>query len=227
MSGWRPPWRPALALAGLLGCSEPPPPPEPVDFVYRVVRDADGERFIGEPGAPALRWEGRRVVGPERSVKAIQRWTKLGELLNACIGDPLALPPAGDPGAFRKLVWSEEPYWRVDLSGMNRCSLEGWIELELRRNSVPRADLRVDGLPLREGGAEKAREILDAALRAEATRLWPTLDLEAQLLVLKRLSEMPEGKTPLEALLAESDAPQPPIELALRRWQERFEPASD
>ena len=88
------------------------------------------------------------------------RWRRLNGDLAACAGDPLALPPAGDPGALRILVEEPSgPWWEVSWSGANRCGLTGALRLRADAETVDATAVRVEGLRWGAGGRERAAAI--------------------------------------------------------------------
>lgn len=96
-----------LLLCAALACAPPLPPAPTPPRVLRLLDPGPPQRWGGDGGAPI-------ALNPA-ALRA--RWPALGPALSACLGDPLALPLAGDPGAWRKLVWQEAPRWRLELSG--------------------------------------------------------------------------------------------------------------
>lgn len=178
-------------LALLAACAEPPEPaPAPTERVYRLV-DA-GPPEIWQDGDARAYFDGRRLWGDQGEQKVRARWPALGDVLAPCIGDPLLLPPARDPGGFRKLVWGESIRWRVELSGTNRCGISGALALDAGIDHVDPSGLVVGGLPWFAGGAEAARAVLRAELRAEAPRQWATLPLAERILVIHKLERDPD-----------------------------------
>lgn len=181
----------AALLALLAACHEPPEPvPAPVERVYRLA-DA-GPPEIWQDGDARAYFDGRRLWTDEGEARARARWPSLGDVLTPCVGDPLRLPPARDPGGFRKLVWGESAQWRVELSGINRCGISGALLLNTRVDHVDPAGLIAGGLPWFAGGAEAARAVLRAELRAEAPRQWATLPIAERILVIHKLERDPD-----------------------------------
>lgn len=90
-------------------------------------------------------------------------WGALSLLMQACLGDPLTMPVAADPGGARLLERHGEVWrWRIVLTGANLCRLSGELTLEARAD---RADVRMldaDGQPWSEGGIARARDLLRA-----------------------------------------------------------------
>ena len=129
-------------------------------------------RCAGQLPCSAERWEredGRRmdllrvgdvVVAADGAFTWPARWRRLNGDLAACAGDPLALPPAGDPGALRILVEEAAgPWWEVSWSGANRCGLTGQLRLRADAETVDATGVIVEGLPWSKGGRERAAAI--------------------------------------------------------------------
>ena len=96
-----------------------------------------------------------------------QDW-KLSQPLRACLGPPLAQPPAQDVAGFRKLILTgREGSWMLELSGRSVCGLEGRVLLDLGTPKVDTSGLEVQGTPWKEGGLELARARLAAATLPE------------------------------------------------------------
>ncbi|MES2644746.1 MAG: hypothetical protein V4850_34985 [Myxococcota bacterium] len=104
-------------------------------------------------------------------------WTPIGGILASCLGDPLALPPADDPGARRTL---EKRTWVITLSGENRCALAGTLRLETTRDRADWDGISAEGLPWSKGGREAAQVLLRAELRALVETRWSELDTFAR-----------------------------------------------
>ncbi len=123
-------------------------------------------------------------------------WTSVGAVLRACIGDVLALPPAGDPGATRRLTPS---LVILHFSGQNLCHLEG--ELSLYRDA-DRADaaIRVDGMVWGKGGREQAQILLRSELRRVVAEEWPRLSPADQALAREVLNDDPAAQELLRSL---------------------------
>ncbi len=179
----------------------PPPPAPPWTLTGRASSDGlDTPTLIG--GAAALgpacatlnerlrgdgppcfveEWRSDRVLHVERAGARLRfdgqpgrtTWTQLGGPLDGCLGDPLAVPPAGDPGGHRAL---DGDSWVLTLSGANRCALGGTLRLHTRRDTAAWSGLTVAGTPWDAGGRERALDVLRAELRDLVDRGWADLD---------------------------------------------------
>jgi hypothetical protein len=69
-----------------------------------------------------------------------------------CLGDPLALPPADDPGGARGY---DGEWWTLHLSGTNPCHLGGELRLHAWRDKAEWDGLTVDGVPWNAGGRDR------------------------------------------------------------------------
>lgn len=200
----------ALAAAGLLGCGEravdAPMPDAPAERICRLDQPGEVERWRCEDG-PTLRYDRAtaQLRGDGAAVQGRRAWPRLGPTLTMCLGDPLAEPLAGDPLAFRKLVWADAPRWRLELSGQGRCALSGALDLPMLAEDPDPGLLRVEGLAWGSGGRERAEAKLNEAVRAEASLIWPHADDAARVLLLRRLATdaHPEARAALLALRAQ------------------------
>lgn len=118
-------------------CSAPDPPP------CFAERWTDGRRELEVIRAGELHIDGGR---------GRVSWSALGPGFLACVGDPLAHPPAGEAGATRDFDGTS---WRIHYRGQNRCRIEGELRLHATRDDADWHALRVDGLPWDAGGREK------------------------------------------------------------------------
>ncbi|MDP2308224.1 MAG: hypothetical protein Q8P18_19550 [Pseudomonadota bacterium] len=125
---------------------------------------ADGARLRVERAGARLRFD--RVPGRTT-------WTPIGGILASCLGDPLAAPPADDPGGRRTL---EKRTWVITLSGQNRCALTGTLRLDATRDHAEWSGISSEGLPWSSGGREAAQTLLRAELRALVESKWGELD---------------------------------------------------
>jgi len=183
-------YRSGLPLAALLGnaCTTPAspdgaPPPAPPSLV-------EFEQTRAEPCGPGCEvelWqadgEQLRVEIRPRAVRAPDRWMRgwpgLRGPLGACLGDPLARPPAGDPEGLRQLVRVDgQAWWWIRLSGANRCALSGELALAVDRDRAQTDALSVGGLPWSEGGRAAATRALRAEARALPPAAWAAMDPE-------------------------------------------------
>ena len=94
-------------------------------------------------------------------------WRRLGTELSHCLGgDPLALPPGGDPAGFRTLAAKTPPesdreaMWVLSFSGQNSCELSGTLRLHATRDRADSRDLLSGGKPWESGGREHALSLL-------------------------------------------------------------------
>ena len=126
-------------------------------------------RCAGVLPCSAERWErqdgrqmdllrvGDQVLAADGAFSWPARWRRLNGDLAACAGDPLALPPAGDPGALRVLIEEPSgPWWEVSWSGENRCGLAGSLRLRADAETVDATAVTVEGLRWGAGGRERA-----------------------------------------------------------------------
>lgn len=129
-------------------------------------------------------------------------WPSWGDVLSVCLGDdPLAMPPGGDTGAFRKLQWDgRSGHWMLELSGLNRCSMKGVVALRVKKDVVDASGLVVDGVPWGEGGQFRGKQILRGELRDAALLHWTELPPEEQLRTLRSLRADPDATETLEEL---------------------------
>lgn len=106
-----------------------------------------------------LLWAGSSALIAERGVdrRAPLLW-HLDGALDACLGPPLNLPPAGDPGGTRT---TDGEAWLLVFSGANRCGLTGSLRLWIRADRSDPGELTVEGRAWRSGGAELAAARLD------------------------------------------------------------------
>ncbi|MEY3210676.1 MAG: hypothetical protein RIT28_1157 [Pseudomonadota bacterium] len=199
----------ALVAAGLLGCGDhaaPPPPAAPAELRCRLDQPGEVELWRCEDGR-ALRYDRATatLTGDGAFVVGRRAWPRLGPTLTMCLGDPLEEPIAGDPLAFRKLIWAASPRWRLELSGEGRCGLSGALELPFEAEDPDPAALSADGLAWGVGGREAADAKLTASVRQDASALWPRADDAARVLLLRRLAAdpHPEARAALLALRAQ------------------------
>lgn len=116
-----------------------------------------------------------QLLDGSNTIDVASTWD-LGVPLGPCLGSPLALPPAADPGGFRKLAFDEDRWaWKLELSGENRCGLQGVLLLPLSGARPDPNGLACGPLPWRAGGIQACRETLAAELRARAVKEWPSL----------------------------------------------------
>ncbi|MFZ5476508.1 MAG: hypothetical protein ACOZNI_06990 [Myxococcota bacterium] len=106
--------------------------------------------------------------------RATLRWPRLGQILEGCLDDdPLALPPAGDPGGTR--AWVDDA-WILTLTGENPCGLGGQLSLEVTSERAEWRRLLVDGVPWEQGGRAIADgRQLERAVAGVRAR-WETMD---------------------------------------------------
>lgn len=132
------------------------------------------------------------------------RWRSLSGTLALCLGDPLATPPAGDPGGHRLLHQrAGEWRWSVHLSGANVCGLSGHLELDALGDRVRAHALQVGHLSWAEGGREAAAPTARGLARAAAEARWPTADAAERAEILAALSKDPEASALVLALQAQ------------------------
>jgi len=132
-----------------------------------------------------------------------RRWTAMSGPLPACVGDPLADPPAGDPAAVRTLEERDGVrWWRLTLAGHDRCGITGVLRLQVDGDRADARTLRCGGQPWHEGGSDAALAALRAWLRAKALSAWPDASVEDRQLWLDLLEEDPEAAALVEELLA-------------------------
>lgn len=180
------PW-PVGALLLALGCEgrspvSPVPPmaaPEvtAAPTLYRRYAAVGVERCAVAGGCGEETWRPEAGEGPElrlvlRGGQLVElgsgerwrrSWDALSGLLRACLGDPLAHPPAGDPRGLRLLERDARGFtWRIELSGENRCGLAGTLRLAAQRDEADARGLDVEGRLWLEGGIEGARARLAA-----------------------------------------------------------------
>jgi len=128
-------------------------------------------------------------------------WRGLAGPLDLCLGDPLATPPAGDPGGFR-LLHERGGHWRwsVHFSGANPCGITGHLELDATADRVDANALAVDGAPWARGGRERARARARALARAEAEAAWTNATGPERVRILNALKHDPAAAGLVEAL---------------------------
>ena len=199
----------ALLAAALLGCSGQDvhsPPAAPAERSCRLDQPGGVELWRCENGE-VLRYERATatLTGEGVWVKVRRDWPRLGPTLTMCLGDPLAEPTAGDPLAFRKLLWGPKARWRLELSGQGRCGLSGALELPLEAEDPDPAELVAGGLAWGLGGREAAEAALTESVRREALQIWPQADDAARVLLLRRLATdpHPEAEAALLAIRAQ------------------------
>lgn len=143
---------------------------------------------------------------------------ELGVPLGPCVGPPLATPPAGDPGGFRKLAFDGATWmWALELTGDNRCGLQGTLLLPIDGARPDPTGLACGPLPWRAGGVQACRQTLAAELRARAVVEWPELsdhDRAGVVLSLERDPD-PDATRVLTELAALDPTWAPRIERAL------------
>jgi hypothetical protein len=115
-------------------------------------------------------------------------WSQVDGPLAWCLGDPLAIPPAGDPGGLRTL---DVDTWVVHVSGDNRCALTGDLRLAATVDHAAWDDIRAAGHPWDAGGRDAARTTMFAAVRDAVAHHWRTLDAAARADALGMLAEDP------------------------------------
>ncbi|MDP2312661.1 MAG: hypothetical protein Q8P41_07130 [Pseudomonadota bacterium] len=142
-------------------------------------RAGDGTVLVERAGA-RLRFDG---------VPGRTTWTPINGALAACLGDPLAVPPAADPGGQRTL---ERRTWVVALSGQNRCAIAGTLRLDATRDRADWSDLSAGGRPWSAGGREIAAATVRAEVRALVRSRWNELDEATRADALRSLAEDPD-----------------------------------
>ena len=162
---------------------------------------------LGGDGPPCFveDWSGPRMIRVERAGATVRldgdrvqgRWPNIGTLLDGCLGDPLALPPAADPGGARTLT---DDTWILTFSGQNLCVLGGSLKLALRGGRVDTSALTVEGLAWSRGGRERAANGHRARLRAVVRDDWETLSATERDDALRALARDPDPEA--QALLA-------------------------
>ena len=131
------------------------------------------------------------------------RWRGLAGPLDLCIGDPLALPPADDPGGFRLLHDQQDSWrWSVHLSGANACELEGHLEIDALADRIQTHHLRVDGMAWTDGGRELARERGRELARAIAESRWAEASAEERARIIAALKQDPDSAALVARLLS-------------------------
>ncbi len=177
----------SVALVGIAACAPPEAPPaapRPDPLSYRLAGSAPcGPRCTEE------RWEADQelllVQIRPRTVRGAARWMRswpaLRGPLGACLGDPLATPPAADAQGHRELILADgHAWWWLSLSGDNRCALSGELALAVDRDRAQTEALLVAGRPWLDGGREAAERALRAEARAWTPAEWAAMDPEAR-----------------------------------------------
>jgi hypothetical protein len=166
------------------------------------------ERWRKEPLTSAVERtlvrDGDRIVWLDDQTVWPARWRQISGALSHCLGDPLAIPPAADPGGGRDLL--EDPAtndarwsWQVRLSGNNRCNLSGTILLSATGPKVDVRDLRVGKQAWHAGGRHEAEAFLRAELRELARTGWDTLNEAERVDLLRALRTDPEASAWVDA----------------------------
>ncbi len=158
----------------------------------------EANRTLRGDGPPCFAevWTAERPIAVLRAGRRLSfdgargrtRWSQLEGVLSFCLGDPLAIPPAADPGGTRTL---EGTTWGIHLSGANRCGLRGALQLDATRDHADWDDLRVADTPWRSGGRERAQETLRAAVREIVGQDWAQLDPATREDALRALAQDP------------------------------------
>ncbi len=191
---------------------------------------AERWRAVESPGTPEVTvLRVGRKLRLSRGGEVLDRsaeWSLLGPTLAACLGDPMDLPPAGDPAGVRSLIEDGGGLrWSLGLRGDNPCRLRGELSLPLSADRVDTSALQVEDRPWSDGGVERARELLNAWLRLELRERWPELGRAEKILGLERLSNDPH---PEAGALLRSIAERDPASAAdARQALERQNPSAE
>jgi len=127
-----------------------------------------------------------------------------------------------DPESRLTLTWSKQKTWNLHLSGLNDCGLSGTIRLGVFDGNVDVADLLSSGLAWSKGGRQAYIQLLANQLRTNVGPRFREATPDQRILLLKRLSEDPQGGQALEKLGALFPSEAKDINQAHRRWRSRF-----
>ncbi len=211
-----------MLLTCCWACSVPDPPPatesrdEATTLPFRLVETGAVQTWRAGDEEAVLDTTTRRLTRGDQTYRARLQWPSW-QSLELCLGDPLALPPAGDPAGFRLMAWDPEPTWVLDLSGANRCNATGQVSFRVDADSVNVEALLIDGLPWGEGGRERGRELALQAFRADVLTSWSAAsetDRSNALLLLQHDPD-PEAESILRALAELADHRLHDVERAL------------
>jgi len=160
-------------------------------------------------------------IAPRRK----QGWSLLGATLGPCLGDPLALPPAGDPDGLRLLQRDEDGLWWVlRLWGDNPCKLDGAVRLPVTGERVDTSALSVDDHPWSEDGHRIAEGHRRAWRRLLVRERWHELAPADKILALQGLAEDPdpEAASLLQTIIERDPSANADAERALERRRAAF-----
>ncbi len=208
--------------------STPPPPPHCEGRAGCVM-----ERWLPaespEPGesAPEQIWFTHRGsdawlegLGDGLIHPGATSWPRMGTVLGPCVGDALALPPAGDPEGGRTLeIEGSSSTWALHFGGANPCGLSGTLRLPLGGGPVDTRQLQVAGHRWDEGGHLRAQEQRHAWRPQRVRERWTEHDPADKLLAIKGLSEDrdPEAAVLLRAIIERDPGAAADAEAALVR----------
>ena len=133
------------------------------------------------PPCSVEEWQGDRTVRVERAGRKLRidgrrgriRWSQLANPLPGCLGDPLAVPPAQDPGATRTF---DGERWILTFTGQNLCHLGGTLVLHATSDEADWSALTASDRPWTDGGLAAAWADLRADLRSTLVTRWATMD---------------------------------------------------
>lgn len=208
-----------MILAVLLACGAPapePPAPEPLPTLFRLAADGAVQTWVAGDETVTLDTTSGRLSRGEVELKARSTWPAW-QTLALCLGDPMTMPPAGDPAGFRVLAWDDPVHWRLELSGANTCQATGTVILDAVRDEVDVGGLLIDGRPWREGGRERGHALALQAFRGTLVDRWPELSERerSEALLLLQNDPDPEAAAVLRELTDLAGSRLPDVEAAL------------